>query len=289
MKQDLTLVEKSIPKKKIVDYKLPDQTLTLVETEFDRAMRYYKNECSEVQQPLRSRAIEEEHFKQLISLYEPTNRFRIIWELLYFAGMRPIECCWLQRDNFDQQFLRLGYKCAKAIHQRQPDGTVKKIYKSRVVPIPENLAIRLSEYWQETKSISPFGFMFPSFSIPRMKKGLYHIGASTLNMELSCQRVKLGGKWLQRNSYGHHLLSPHSFRRGWITRYMSESKNPFEVARAIGHKSPDTSYQYFQPRSMEKKLQQFVESTQMPEPSVVTMLREEITHIKRVVLEGKND
>lgn len=262
-----------------------------IETEFDRALRYYKHEVAEIEEPLRNRAVIEQDFKQLINTYPPTNMFRLIWELLWFTGMRPIEACWLQRDNFNEGFTELGYKVAKPRNIKQPDGTIKKSYKSRIVPIPLDLAIRLREYWQdEAKKCSPFGFMFPSFDKARLKQGLFYMSRGTLNAELSNKRKELGSRWLLKNSKGHHLLGPHSFRRGWISRHIDMTQNPAETARAIGHNCLDVTYEYYQPKQMAQRLQKFLKVSRVPEAETeIDRIKQEMAELRQLVLELKND
>lgn len=261
-----------------------------VETDLDRALRYYRNECSEIETPLRSRAITEEEFKALINLYVPTHRFRLIFELLWFCGMRPREACWLQRDNFNEDFTELGYKVAKPRRMPQLDGTVKNVYKSRIVPIPLDLSIRLKKYWEGVKMVSPFGYLFPGESLSTAAKGQFYINPLSLNNDLTKKRAQLGGRWLQKISKGDHLLAPHSFRRSWITRHLDFTGNVAETARAIGHSDFNVTYQYYQPKDSDAKLQEFLEKSRVPETETeVDKLKAEIAELKSLMLRLLND
>ena len=85
----------------------------------------------------------------------------------------------------------------------------------------------------------------------------------TLNREMDRIRKKLGGRWLKKNNEGDHFISPHSFRRSWITRWINQHPNtsPYEAAEAIGHSDPRTTFQYFQHTDeLENKIEIFVKN-----------------------------
>jgi len=206
-----------------------------IETDFDRVLRYYRNECSEIEHPLRDRAIKKQEYLQLIKQYWDLNTYRLIWELLWTCGMRPIEVCWLQVQNFNEDFTLLGYKQAK-YRKIIKNGIIIKRHKPRVIPIPHKLAQKLRDYIDMNKLILHNGFLFPTFDRERMKKGLFYLNPRTLNFEMDKLRSILKGRFLETTSYGHHLIAPHSFRRSWIARYQDKYKNPY----------PSTTFKYYQ-------------------------------------------
>lgn len=226
-----------------------------IETEWDRAIRYYKNEASVIEQPLRNRIIHRQEYKQLISLYWDLDPLRLIWEILYNTGMRPIEACWLQLDNLDLEKGEIAYKVSKPGRKETSKGIIK-VYKSRVVPIPEDLKNKLKKYLILNKDGFRYGFLFPA---PSLQSKHPHINPRSLNFEMSRVRPKLGGRWLERNSYGDHLIGPHSFRRSWIVRYLDKYQNPAECSRAIGHNDINTTFGYYQ-EIKKNRLREFINS-----------------------------
>lgn len=218
-----------------------------VETEFDRAMRYYKNEVSIVQHPLLSRTIKKEEYKLLISQYWDLATYRIIWEILWETGMRPIEACWLQLENIDLENKQIGYKIAKPSIKKK-NGKTTKVYKSRIVPISDYLTEKMKKYIELNNGSFRYGFLFPS---PYLQSRVY-LNPRNLNNEMDRLRKIFGGRWLEKTSSGDHLIGPHSFRRSWIARYQRKCKDPMETARAIGHSSLEVSYGYYQEINKER-------------------------------------
>ncbi len=71
----------------------------------------------------------------------------------------------------------------------------------------------------------------------------------SLNNELDRKRKVLGlsnVRWFERTQFGDRVISPHSFRRSWIVRYLNKYKNPAECSRAIGHSDINTTFAYYQ-------------------------------------------
>lgn len=225
------------------------------ETWVDRSVRYYKNECSRVLGPLSKRAITRTEYEELIRQYHSRQRYRLIFEILWNCGMRPKEACWLHRSNFSEDFRILEYKIGKPKH-KIINGIPVLVHKCRRIPIPEDLANRISKYWEGIKFISPYGYLFPSYCYSRFKKYEFYINPLTLNWEIDKHRKLFGGRWLERTYEGDHVLGPRSFRISWITRYGKRCKDIFETAKAIGHDDPRTTAAYFDPVSM-KELEQF--------------------------------
>ena len=226
-----------------------------IETEFDRAIRYYKNESSVIEQPLRNRIIKKQEYKQLLSQYWDLATYRIIWEILWETGMRPLEVCWLQLDNLGLENKEIGYKVSKPYNKKVGD-TIQHIHKSRIVPISEALSNKLREYIKLNKGSFRYGFLFPS---PNLQSKHYHLNPRSLNKEMDRIRKILKSRWLERTSYNDHLITPHSFRRSWIVRYLDKYQNPAECSRAIGHNDINTTFGYYQEIKKER-LRSFVNS-----------------------------
>lgn len=186
----------------------------------------------------------------MLKEYWDLHYYRIIWELLWCCGMRPIEVCWLQIQNFSENFDQLGYKTAKYKNVKKY-GKIIKTYKSRIVPIPPKLTQKIIDYIDMNKFMLNNGFLFPSLDRKRMKRGNFFMCPRTLNYEMNRLRPVLRGRFLEKNTHGDHLIAPHSFRRSWITRYMNQCKNPFKTAKAIGHADPNVTFQYYQDNNFE--------------------------------------
>jgi len=213
-----------------------------IETEWDRAIRYYRNETARIEQPLITRIITKKEYTQLISEYWDLHPYRIIFQLLYETGMRPIEASWLQIENIDIEKRQIGYKVAKPYQKKVKDKFIT-VYKSRIVPITEDLASRLDRYIKLNDIRLRWGFLFPSYNFHTKS---FHMNPRTLNSEMNRLRKKFGGRWLDKTSYGDHVISPHSFRRSWITRYLEKYGDIAGCSRDIGHNSLDTTFGYYQ-------------------------------------------
>ena len=227
-----------------------------IESTLERARRYYTKEISIVKNPLESRAIMREEHELLLTQYDPFNVFSLIWSLLWDSGMRPIEVCRLNRENFNDDYTKFGYKIGKPKTITR-DGKVYVISNARIIDLSPDLSSRLKVY-AETSNL-PYGYMFPA----RVGQGRdhFHMPVATLNNEMDRKRKVLGGRFLLRNHYGHHLIAPHSYRRSWITRWVNQQKdsNPFETARCIGHQDPRTTMTYFQySENLKNKVRQFI-------------------------------
>jgi len=221
-----------------------------IETTFDRARRYYTQEVSIIDNPLSSKAITRVEHQHLLSMYDPMDLYRLIWEILWDTGLRPFEVCKLQIENFSDDFKKFGYKIAKPKKVTR-NGVIYVINNARIINIHSELADRL-RFYVKTSQL-PYGFLFPSFV-----KNRFFLNPRTLNWELNRHRKTLGGRWLEKNSYDNHFLSPKSYRCSWITRYAEIATDSFELAAAIGHKDPKTSYTYYQ-FTKHQKVKEFVE------------------------------
>jgi len=216
------------------------------ETWIDREIMKQSGIQFKVKEPPKHRSIRREEYKQLISKYHDRHRYRLMFELLWNAGMRPIEVCWLHRNNFNEDFTYGVYKVAKPIKEVTKKGEIK-IYKSRPLPIPKDLAKRISKYWEGIQFLSPYGYIFPTFVESRFRQYKFYMNPRILNKEMDKQRKEFKGRWLERNNDQTYCLNPRSFRVSWITRFGKKCKDIFKTAKAIGHTDPRTTATYFDP------------------------------------------
>lgn len=224
-----------------------------VETEWDRAARYYRNEQHKVARPLQDRAITREEYEQLQKNYWDLHPFRLIWQLLWEHGARGIEVCWLQLENLDFNQGVIYYKVAKP---RKKDDVF--IHKCRQMPMSKDLKERLMAYVKLNWGGFRQGFLFPA---PALQSKFPHLNPTCLNWELDRLRPEMGGRWLELldGPGSNHLVGPHSFRRAWITRYIKRYPDAsiFEVARAAMHEDPKTTFRYYQELNTER-MQEFI-------------------------------
>lgn len=225
--------------------------LVSAETWIDRAINEHDKKVCRVKKPLKKRSIDRNDYKKLISKYHDRNKFRLMFELLWNTGMRPIEVCWLHRNNFNEDFSFLEYKIAKPKTEMIKE-VITKVYKSREITIPNSLAKRILKYWEGINLISPYGYLFPSFQESRFRKHLFFMNPRIINKEMDSHRKVFGGRWLERNGDNSFLINPRSFRISWITRYGKKCKDIFKTAKAIGHSDPRTTACYFDPVNIEE-------------------------------------
>lgn len=219
------------------------------ESSYDRSIRYYKNEVFEIEDPLVERIIRPDDYKKLLGQYWDLNIYRLIWEIMWDTGMRPIEACSLHADNLDLSHDLIKYKVSKPRNKKTPQNQNIKVYKSRITCISKMLSKKISDYIQMMGCRLRMGFLFPSYEI---NSKLPHINPRSLNKELDRIRETLGGVFIKRNSKGHHLIGPHSFRRSWISRHIRWTGNIAETSRAIGHSDVKTTYGYYYELMKEK-------------------------------------
>lgn len=193
----------------------------------------------------------------LISLYpSPLHPFRLAWQILYESGMRPMEVCTLKIWDVDFDECSLNHNIYKKPKKKLKDGTEVKQVGRRKIPITRDLLERLKGFIWENRGSFLNGYLFIA---PSLQSKYPHMNPRCLNWEMDKHREILGGRWLERigNGNNDHLLGPHSFRRGWITRYIDRYNNPAECARAIGHNSMDVTFQYYKKVDVER-LKEFV-------------------------------
>lgn len=210
------------------------------DTTFERVRRYYKYEA-EVERPLSDKSFTRQEIQQLFSIYEPWHKWGVIWRLMYETGMRPIELCHLHLDNFDFGDGILCYKVFKPRKKKKGDFYVKR-YKSRIVNLSDQCVAVVKQYIDLNKHSFIYGFIFPH--LKDRHKIVMH--TRTLNNEFDRLRPILGGRFLDFESNGCHLLSPKSFRITAIS-VCSEVLGVDKTSKYFCHEDPRVTLRYVRP------------------------------------------
>lgn len=149
----------------------------------------------------------------------------IIFDMLYFSGLRISELLALTSEDFDKDTKTLrvskGYHVINNVEYTLPPKTLSS---DRVVPIPESLAIDLDEYISRLPYLPEDARLFPftrSFVRYRLKK--------------------------YANKAGLEPIKIHEFRHSYVSLLWHLGYTAVEISRMVGHSNPRMVYTYSHP------------------------------------------
>ena len=151
--------------------------------------------------------------------------YKICLELIYACGLRIGEVTGIKISEIDGKRNILTVRSGKG-------------NRDRTVPIPENILVKLREYWKTHRN--------PDLLFPKINRGSKNFDRAKTTETISLRTVQSAMRMALKESGINKRVTPHTLRHCYATHLLEAGANIKAISKFLGHRSLRPTLIYLQ-------------------------------------------